>query len=243
MSTFPLNAALPLSANLIGRWLLDEASGNRADSSGNALTLTDTNTVGVRTGLSTLNTSYSNAADFIRTNSEALVRGDDATLSLTGSITIIGWIFADDSTFGNIMAKFTSTGNQRSYRLANQGVSGLFGGISVDGSTEKQSGSSGYSISAWHQVAMVFEASTRLDFYIDGLLSVHDTTSIPASIFNSTAGFALGCENVASTPVNFFDGGMQDQMIFNTAATDAQILATYRLWVPATASVGTAFFM
>jgi hypothetical protein len=74
----------------VAYWRLDEASGTRADSSGNGYTLTDNNTVGSATGnLSAL------AADFVNTSSEylsttnAVPRG---TIVGASSWTICMWI-------------------------------------------------------------------------------------------------------------------------------------------------------
>lgn len=70
---------MALTDSLVAFWRLDEASGNRADSSGNGYTLTDVNTVASRAGL------IGTAADFVAASSQALT-----TTNATVCGTIVG---------------------------------------------------------------------------------------------------------------------------------------------------------
>lgn len=83
-------AALGLKTNLIAWWELDEASGNRADSHTNALTLTDVNTVTSNTGVGGVGT----AALFASPNTEYLFRADGTEISMGDlDFTIAGWFY------------------------------------------------------------------------------------------------------------------------------------------------------
>lgn len=75
---------------LVGYWALNEASGNRADSSVNSNTLTDNNTVTSATG------QYSNAGQFTAANTESLSINSNSTL-VTGNIdfTVAAWVYLD----------------------------------------------------------------------------------------------------------------------------------------------------
>ncbi len=74
------------ATSLVGYWRLDEASGSRADNSGNANTLTDNNTVTSTTG------QVGTAATFTRANSERLSRADQASFeTAAASWTACGW--------------------------------------------------------------------------------------------------------------------------------------------------------
>lgn len=88
-------ATVGIATGLAGYWKLDEASGARADSSVNAQTLTDNNTVGQAVG------KVGSAASFQAGVSEFLSRSDSAVLSLgTSDATWDGWVFptsADDN--------------------------------------------------------------------------------------------------------------------------------------------------
>lgn len=75
---------------LIAYYSLEEASGSRADASGNGFTLTDNNTVTQNTGI------QGNCAQFTAANTEWLSRADNASFS-TGDIdfTIAAWVYLD----------------------------------------------------------------------------------------------------------------------------------------------------
>ena len=78
----------PGTTNLIAWWTLNEASGTRADSHINALTLSDINTVGSDVG------KVNNAASFVRANTEYLSRTSEAALQMSTSDIFFGaWIY------------------------------------------------------------------------------------------------------------------------------------------------------
>ena len=106
------NLSGTLSNGLVGYWKEDEASNaNAIDSSGNATTLTDANTVARAAG------KFGNGADFESTNSEYQSAADNAALSITGSLTLAAWIKPETVSAGsyNIIAKWD--GANESYRL------------------------------------------------------------------------------------------------------------------------------
>lgn len=81
-----------LSDNLEAFWKLGEASGSRADSSGNSRTLTDNNSVGQATG------KVGNAAQFNAASSRYLSAADAAWCSFGNeSFTVAGWIYLDSA--------------------------------------------------------------------------------------------------------------------------------------------------
>jgi hypothetical protein len=91
----PRNAYKSLSSGLVGYWKLNESSGTRADSSGDAYTLSDWNTVTSNPG------KFGNAGQFTRANSESLYVADNANLSMTGDYTVSGWFYQDTTTSGD----------------------------------------------------------------------------------------------------------------------------------------------
>lgn len=107
LSGLALAGANPLLTGLDAWYQLDEASGNRADSTSNARTLTDNNTVTQAAGL------IGSAALFTAANSESLSRAD-TTFSLTGNNwTISLWAYPTDvaggaATYGRGVACYTS---------------------------------------------------------------------------------------------------------------------------------------
>jgi len=74
---------------LVAYWNMDEASGNRADSSGNGHTLVDTNTVTSRAGINGL------AAEFTDGNDEKLTIADHADFDITAGFAFSVWVYQD----------------------------------------------------------------------------------------------------------------------------------------------------
>ena len=103
------------TSNYKGVWHLDEASGNALDSTSNSNNLTDTNTVGTGTG------KVGTGRDFEKDNSEHFTIADNASLSITGDISISCWfnletLASTASEETHIVGKYAG-GDQRSYRL------------------------------------------------------------------------------------------------------------------------------
>ena len=128
-----------------------------------------------------------------------------------------------------IMAKFETTGNQRSYQLFMAGG----GGTDVYSFQVSNNGSSTSSVNSsvtitpatqWYLVIGRFVPSTSLDIFVNGTKSTN-TTSIPASIFNSTANFTIGAIN---TPARYFDGKLSVGFICASALSDSLIDALYQ---------------
>lgn len=95
--------ASPLLTNLTAYWSMDEASGTRADSTGNGYDLTDNNTVPSGTGL------INNAADFTAANSEYLNVNSVPAQGL--QLTVAGWLNLDVKTTAYFVDYATGTTN------------------------------------------------------------------------------------------------------------------------------------
>jgi hypothetical protein len=95
----------------VAAWTLDETSGSRVDSV-NGYNLTEYNTVGSAAG------KLSNAAQFIKANTEFLRRNDNADLS-GGAVDLCFrcWIYADSLSSGNTVFAKGATGALREYTL------------------------------------------------------------------------------------------------------------------------------
>jgi len=79
-----------LSTSLQVFWKFDETSGNRSDSF-NSVILTDNNSVGSITGI------RGNAADFVSTNSESLVRQTTSPIESSANFSISTWIYLNST--------------------------------------------------------------------------------------------------------------------------------------------------
>jgi len=108
---------------LVAYYKLDEESGNRADSSGNGLTLTDTNTVTYGTGV------VSNAAQFDDATEEKLTIAAatlDAVMDWQRDWTVCAWALQHDSTGGKgIISKDTASTSPEGFNMYFDGANNL----------------------------------------------------------------------------------------------------------------------
>jgi len=212
-----------LATNLVSYWELEEASGTRVDSHGSN-DLTDNNTVGQGTGI------QGNGADFEKANSEYLNIADNASLSITGDMTITGWINPESST-GNdcVVSKWNTTGNQRSFAFYYTSGNTMRAFISSDGTnanTSKLDISTAGAITdlTLQQFAIVYDASAgTIYFYLDGVLN-NVSTGHKTSIFDSTADFYLG---YFSQDFAYFDGIQDEMAIYNRMLTAGEVHNLY----------------
>lgn len=132
-------------------------------------------------------------------------RADEAGLRVTGTETYVntpwpgltfgGWFRTSEAAPAasrGFLGKWNATGNQRSYLLFyNITVGQAASIVSVDGSASTQAtAAAGLSLNVWHFLVGRFTPSTELAVFADNVKAVN-TTSIPASIFNSTADFRV----------------------------------------------------
>ena len=99
--------------------------------------------------------------------------------------------------------------------------------MSGDGTTQIQVAepSINYGDNNWHFAAGVFIPSTSLSIYIDGVLRAINTTSIPASQFNSVALLTMGKRAGGST--YYLTGYLDEARIYDRALSEADINKLY----------------
>lgn len=240
----PSTASFPQSSSVVSRWKLDEASGNRADSVGSN-TLTDNNTVGNAAGISQANASSTYAADFEAGNSESLSITDAAQsgLDITGDLSFFLWM-NPETVNGDfqIMQKFSDSGGaNRAYRLfmSDDTPDTIRFGVSSNGSnTVYGSPASVHSLSAgtWYHIGIVYDASAgSVKVYKDGVQLGSTGTGLYTSINSGAASFYIGAYDGVSL---FFDGVLQDAIIWNVALSDADVLDLYEAYTVAAPSNG-----
>lgn len=192
-----INARLSLPG-LRGLWPMSafDGSGNAQDLSGQARHLT-------YNGNPTYNVSGLAPYLALDGTGDYLSRLDEAGLDITGTesyvasgvrgLTILGWFYsANIATQQGLATKYLATGNQRAYWLQIFG-SQAYGAISSTGTSVDAQVSSGVNLSSnqWFFAGLRFEPSTALTVFQNDL-SAQVTSSIPASIFNSSADFVVG---------------------------------------------------
>ncbi len=211
-------------SNLVSLWLLEEASGARADAVGSN-DLTDNNTV----GQSTADPKEGDAcADFESGNNEYLSITDavQTGLGVTGNLTICGWAKPEtNGVNGALAAKYTAGGNQRSYALYLSSTGSVGATISGDGSATVTAESPGsrWSAGTWIHVAVVYDG-TDIRVYLDGALASNGASN-PATysggIYNSSAAFNLGAWNAGASL--WFDGLLDEMAVFDRALSADEV--------------------
>ena len=110
--------------------------------------------------------------------------------------------------------------------LANQNTGRPYFYITGDGSTPfSVASSSSLSVDTWHHVVGVFTPNTSIKIYVDSVLKGTNTTSIPSSIYDSSADFTLAHRDHTTTTQ--YQGEICDARIYDTDLTASQILDLY----------------
>lgn len=143
--------------------------------------------------------SYDGTGDFHSRNTDSgtEITGLETTIAAAyRGLTFGGWFWLDAQLGGGtpLISKFLTTGNQRSYMLYS--VTGSFPGrltmlVSADGTvttTVTSPANNTFAQGEWFFAVGRFTPSTELACFLNGVKTIN-TTSIPASIFASTAGF------------------------------------------------------
>lgn len=159
-------------------------------------------------------------------------RADEAGLDVLGTETVIAsaihgltvgaWAWVDTGGTDGIIGKWDSAGNQRSYVLLDSTTTFRFG-VSSNGTLETVVDSQARSTGAWYFLVGRFTPSTEIAIFANGTKSVN-TTSIPASVFGSTAAFEIARRTSAGTEI---DGRVSIGFLCAAALSDT--LITY-LW-------------
>lgn len=171
-------------------------SGNAADLAAQGRTLTNNGSI-TRSVLS-CGLPYSNLS-----GSNYWSRADEAGMDITGSLSLAGW-FRPTSLAAqrDCISKWNGTGNQRSYALSILSTGAMQVAVSSDGAAAiVKAGTAGdMVINTWYFLGLRYTPSTELAGFTD-LTKYTNTTSIPASTFNSTAAFIIGGLNAGGSMV------------------------------------------
>jgi PKD repeat protein len=210
---------------LRAHWTLDEANGQRLDSSTYANHLTDHNTVGSTPG------QVDQAADLESDNNQYLSIEDSLQdgLDIADSLTLAGWINPETFDHWQILAaKYEFGTNNRAYRLDLRSPDLLVFIVSPDGtvSTEHRlevTPPSSLTPGTWYHLAAVFDAQQRtLSLYLNGDLIASRSVSYD-SIYNSSAPFMLGANLYRGQVTQYFDGQLDDWYAFAQALSETEI--------------------
>ena len=223
----PKYSNLPKKSNIQGFWRLEETSGTRYDLSTNKNNLTDNNTVGYAIG------KIGNAADFELSNSEylSITDANQTGLDITGEITIACWIKPESvGTQNSVVNKWDYSNNNRAYKLfIDSSGNKVFGELSSNGLNYTYAASADNVISAgtWAHISFTLNQTTdKIQVYVNGSAS-GSAVSFTENIYNSNAPFIIGCQLNKGTPTRFFDGLIDEVIIWNTCLTADEVAEVY----------------
>jgi len=219
-----------LTTSLVSYWDLEEASGTRYDLHGSN-DLDDNNTVTGAVG------KVGNASDFDFALSEYLSKADNASLSITGDISISCWVKLTTlpSTSGRmgLVTKSLSTGNQRGYALVLESNDKLrFYAYENGATTEHYISESDAAavvsgdLGNWLHISATLDVSTQTGvLYVDGssIAQTPLTNGTLTSIHDSTAAFHVGSYNGAS----YVDAAMDEVGIWTKVLTSTEVSDLY----------------
>lgn len=152
-----------------------------------------------------------------------LSRATEANLAITGRLSLSTWVYfgtaAGSAEF--IVGKKGAAGQLGYYLYRN--TSGLVTAeISTNGTATTQVVSTAsISTLTWYFVAMVYNPSTELSVWVN-TTETTNTTSIPATVHNSTAPFTVGASGV---PDQFLTGRITNVILSATNISDTQVFA------------------
>lgn len=173
---------------------------------------------------------FSRAGDFDGTDDEVDF-GNNASLKITGNLTIEAWIKRGDAltTFQSLVTKWqTSSTKAYAMHLYNNQ---LYGYISKDGMATNRayrvSSSSLTSTTDWYHVAMVYTTAPSLDIYVNGALDNGTLTTAGSwdSIYDSIDSVQIG--NGGDNNNSYFKGMIDNVSIYSRAKSPTEIKADY----------------
>ena len=143
--------------------------------------------------------------------------GNPTELQITGALTISAWVKFTGGSDMALVTKSNTSGTERSYgiwaiRSGSPQTPVFFiysSGIAYltpDTGTTVRDGN-------WHHLVGVFNPSTSLQLYIDGVLEQENTTSIPATIDNDVVDFNIGR---AANGTFYYNGEISNVAIWNS---------------------------
>lgn len=152
---------------------------------------------------------------------------DNASLSITGNLTLSVWFKATTLPSNDemdLVTKFESSTGNRSYRIYivdTAGQKSINCAAFSDGSSSNTTtyhANVTLSTGTWYLATCSYTAATPAwVIYLNGASqSVASDEALATSIFDSTARFGIGAVNVTGTPVKFFNGNIDEALIYNT---------------------------
>lgn len=151
---------------------------------------------------------------------------DNASLDITGTLTLETWINLTTSpptANEGIISKFLTAGDQQSFSLdINTGDSAVFT-ISANGSNSAiVSSENSIPVGEWVHLSAVYDPSSSMQVYVNGILDGELTSNVPAIIHSGSADLWIGVTSAINAN-NAIDATIDEVRIWNTARTRVEL--------------------
>lgn len=239
---YPKTADLQQAASIKARWTNQDAANSVIQDIVGVNHLTKINSPGAITGYATSKLDYKKALQLVLASSQAVTITNANQVGLSGTfasgLTIMTLVRINSFTGSNqtLVGKYLSTGNLRSYMAQLQGSTHfMYMPLSSDGTALHETfGTTALSTGVWYRLWYVFRPGVAVELYVDEVSDVTNTTSVPSSLFNTSADFFLGARQTGATELADVD--LQDIIIWGKDLTDSEITANGLLWTNPTAA-------
>jgi len=154
-------------------------------------------------------TSFDGANDYIDC-------GNNASLRITGNMTISAWVKSSSSARQRFITKYGS-GTDDSFYLSIRPTTGKFRFNAASGEAES---SSAVNDGDWHHLVAQYTTSTKLEVFIDGSSDGTDTSSIASALVDSDQNLRIGIESDDEYPMV---GNMKNVAIWNRVLTATEV--------------------
>lgn len=206
-------------SKLRGFWPMSSVneSGNVYDLSGQGRTLTNNSSTAFGVTLFTPYADFDGAADY-------LSRPTEAGLEITSNLTLCCWAYFDNtaSAIENVIGK-RGAGGQLGYYIRRTAGGLAEAVVSSNGTAATLATGGTLAEDTWYFLALRYLASTELSIWVNDTETLN-TTSIPASIHNSTADFTIGANG---TPGEYMNGRIALPTLCATDLGDDTLIFLY----------------
>jgi hypothetical protein len=134
--------------------------------------------------------------------------GNDASLRITGNMTVSAWVKSSSSARQRFFTKYGS-GTDDSFYLSIRPTTGK---VRFNVASKEIDSSSAVNDGAWHHLVAQYTASTKLEVFIDGSSDGTNTSSIPSALVDSDQNLRIGLESDDEYPLA---GNADEVAIFN----------------------------
>jgi len=177
----------------------------------------------------TNNGIYGKALDFETSGTQDYIDlGNPTDLQITGAVTLSAWVKHESLNHNTRYITKGGSSGSRGWELSFEGDSTdqVFFTISSNGTTE-YSAETNFSLTAgvWYHFVGVYEPSTAVKLYVNGVLNAKNRVSIPASQYNTS--YNVYISNRASCGNCYMDGIIDEIRVYNSALSASQVNILY----------------